>query len=211
MPRGRQYYNPLTTTPETVQGETDYRRIELFPAGAESLARLPQEQGKWIGRRIAYDGSIAEEAPGDFDHDTALAQATSLWPGLMVYELNAENEDSTWDGIGPSPRIWQNVQAVQQAVEADPGRSATEVAELIRADAFPPAVNTALADGLTEEEARTAGRIVHALVAPLPGSYVRLQDIALLLEDYAVQYDEEKNPSAAMALRAAAEALKEVG
>ena len=218
MPRGRQYYNPLTQAPDTVQGETDYTRIELFPAGAESLARLPQEQGKWIGRRIAADGTVAEEAPGDFDHDTALAQATGLWPGLMVYELNAENEDSTWDGIGPSPRIWQNSIAMmgggatQHAATSLPPAVILDRADEIRN--FVPdhpedtAIGTLIGQLREEDEQQVA---LHVLPIAEPGVYVLLDDICAWLEQSAVVAEVDKNPSAALALRDAVDALKEIG
>lgn len=189
MPRGRQYYNPIEQAPGKVEGDTDYSRIELFPAGPESLGRLPQEQGKWIGRRIATDGSIAEEAPGDFDHDNALRQAEQMWRGLTVYELNAENEDSTWDGTGPSPRMWAY------------GRETAETLEVLHRQAENPS------PAIDEPES------VQLRVLPLtePGTYVLLEDIRVLLESWAAAYEEDKNPSAALALRDAVDALKEVG
>lgn len=110
MPRGRHYYDPIIQTGSTVQGEPDLSRIELFPAGPESLGRLPEDHGKWIGRRIGSQGEIVGYSTGDFNHDAAMAHAQELWPGLTVYELNAENEDSTWEGHGPSPRMWQGQQ-----------------------------------------------------------------------------------------------------
>ena len=201
MPRGRQYYNPLTQAPDTVQGETDYTRIELFPAGAESLARLPQEQGKWIGRRIAPDGTVAEEAPGDFDHDTALAQATGLWPGLMVYELNAENEDSTWDGIGPSPRIWQTLPPAVTEKQIE------EIRNFVPDHPEDSAIGT-LIEQLKNEQQQVA---LHVLPIAETGVYVLLDDICAWLEQSAVAADLDKNPSAALALRDAVDALKDIG
>lgn len=194
MPRGRQYYDPILQAPGKVEGETDYSRIELFPAGPESLGRLPQEQGKWIGRRIAADGSIAEEAPGDFDHDNALRQAEQMWRGLTVYELNAENEDSTWDGTGPSPRIWQT------SIGANDFTPPIQIfGESALSASLPPAVD--------EPES------VQLRVLPLtePGTYVLLDDIRALLESWAVAYEGDKNPSAALALREAVDVLKDVG
>lgn len=192
MPRGRQYYDPIEQAPGKVEGETDYSRIELFPAGPESLGRLPQDQGKWIGRRIAADGSIAEEAPGDFDHDNALRQAEQMWRGLTVYELNAENEDSTWDGTGPSPRIWQSGTVAGTLEYGDFTRHLVDIP-----NDLPPAVDES----------------VQLRVLPLtkPGTYVLLDDIRSLLESWAAAYETDKNPSAALALRDAVDVLKDVG
>lgn len=199
MPRGRQYYDPIVSVPGKIPGEADYTRIELFPAGAESLGRLPQDIGKWMGRRIGPDGSVVEEAPGDFSHDRALTQATELWPGLTVYELNAENEDSTWDGTGPSPRIWQN---------SSPETGAPT----------PPAVSL-LASGPSHEPVTSGAGdehfqppvALHVLPIPEPGTYVLLHDIRELLESWAVGHDIHGNPSAALALRDAVDMLKDVG
>jgi len=185
MPRGRQYYDPILQRPDMVEGATDLSRIEMFPAGPESEARLPQDIGKWIGRRINSDGSVAEEAPGDFDYERALHQAQGLWPGLTVYELRAENEDSTWDGTGPSPRLWQR--AIDSTAES----------RLPAGQDFTPAVEL-------EESSE-----LHAMQVAKAGVYVLLEDIVVVLESYAGQFDQENNPSAALGLREAAKALRE--
>lgn len=185
MARGRQYYDPIVQVPSSIGQADDLSRIEMFPAGPESEARLPQDIGKWIGRRINPDGSIAEEAPGDFDYERALKQAQSLWPELTVYEMASEHADSTWSGVGPSPRLWQVA-----------GSTPTEI---------PPAVESPPAPQPTEEQAP-----LRMLVAPEPGPYVLLSDILYLLEMWAVSYEVDKNPSGALALRDAVDALKDV-
>jgi len=203
MPRGRQYYDPIVHVPGKTDAQTDYSRIELFPAGAEALGRLPQDQGKWIGRLISPDGSISEEAPGDFDHDRALAQAEQLWPGLTVYELNAEHEDSTWDGAGPSPRIWQTF--APSSIDTALKNAQDALASAGGPDEVAKAVREAMGDVPPAVE-------VQLRVMPIsqPGNYVLLDDIRGLLESWAVAYDVDKNPSAAMALREAVDALKDI-
>ena len=193
MPRGRQYYDPIVQVPGKVEGAQDLSRIELYPEGAPD-----DPSPKWRGRRISPDGLIAEVAPGDFNHDRALEQAQQMWPGMTVYELRSETEDSTWEGHGPSPRMWQ---AAYQ--EAPPGVSAIErngvrIEYEQPAEDVPPAVS--------EDQA-----MVRLLAAPEPGAYVLLTDVVALLEGYARQFEDEKNPSGALALREAAEALKEIG
>lgn len=188
MPRGRQYYDPILQVDQTVQGDSDLSRIELFPVGQDSTSRLPEDIGKWVGRKVERDGSVSGHTPGDFDHDRALRQAQDTWPGLAVYELRSEIEDSTWDGVGPSPRLWQT--------PAPP----VQVPETIYPD-LPPA-------GDLPDPEETQLRV---LPIDEPGTYVRLADILRLLEMWASAYEVDKNPSAAMALRDAVEALGEVG
>lgn len=200
MPRGRQYYDPILQVDSTVEGAPDLSRIEMFPAGPESESRLPQDIGKWIGRRINPDGSIAEEASGDFDYERALHQAQDLWPGLTVYELRAENEDSTWDGSGPSPRLWQKM--AKMSVPPEFRNSAPETRVGHPPETLPSGPSS---KAVTSE----AGAELHALQVTQPGMYLRLEDILTLLEEYAAQFDQENNPSAALGLREAAQALRE--
>jgi hypothetical protein len=184
MPRARHhYYDPILQTDAKVEGAPDLSRIELFPVGQESTSRLPEQIGKWVGRKIGTDGRIEAEAPGDFDHDRALKQAQELWPGLTVYELNAEIDDSTWEGSGPSPRLWQNAITISQPVSPVTG-------ELV-----PPAVDDQ--------------QSLRVLPIANPGNYLLVDDVLALLEGYAAQFDDENNPSAALGLREAAQALRE--
>jgi hypothetical protein len=188
MPRGRHYYDPELQVPKLVEGEQDLARIELFPVGQDSTARLPEEHGKWVARKVETDGSISGYTQGDFDHDRAQTQAQQIWPGLQVFELRSEIEDSTWEGTGPSPRLWQNaIGEPTPAVDLPPGE------EIL----YPP----------PEQEQ------VQLRVLPIsePGAYVLLSDIKSLLEMWASQYEEDKNPSAAMALRDVVDALKDAG
>jgi len=195
MPRGRQYYDPILQVGASVEGAPDLSRIELFPIGQESTSRLPEQIGKWVGRKIAPDGSIEAEAPGDFDHDRALAQAQAMWPELTVYELNAEIEDSTWEGSGPSPRLWHSALAsdvVSPPVDIQ-SRSLASGDVGVRAE-LPPAGDE---------------RMLRVLPIADPGNYVHLNDVLAMLEDYAGQFDVDSNPSAALGLREAARALRE--
>ena len=186
MPRGRQYYDPILQTGAKVEGAPDLSRIELFPIGQDSTSRLPEEIGKWVGRKVEPDGTITGYTPGDFDHDRALTQAQQIWPGLEVYELRSEIEDSTWEGTGPSPRLWQGASDIVEP--RDP----------------PPALE--VVPQPTEEQVS-----LRLLPVTELGSYVLLSDICNLLEMWAVSYEVDKNPSGALALREAVDALKDVG
>lgn len=186
--RGRHYYDPITQTESFVQQSEELSRIELYP---ESDARdgAQGERLRWVGRLIGPDGMIVETAPGDFDHDRAMVQAQELWPNLTVYELQEESEDSTWTGFGPSPRMWRGG-------KHNVGRGAfPERGTSIPNDPLTPAVQAQLR------------------VFPIsePGAYVLLDDVRGLLELWAVQYEVDKNPSGALALREAVDMLKDVG
>jgi len=114
-----------------------------------------------------------------------LKRVHESWPTHPVYELRSEAEDSTWEGHGPSPRLWQV-----------PGATPTEVPPAVQEQAPQP----------TEEQAP-----LRLLVAPEPGPYVLLPDILRLLEMWAVAYEVDKNPSGALALRDAVDMLKDIG
>lgn len=195
MPRGRQYYDPIQQAPSRVETQGE-RRIELYPKGD---IRDGEVRPKWMARLIAPDGLIEQHSPGSFDHDDAMRQAQEMWPGLEVFELREEWEDSTHEGMGPSPRLWQNTSPQM----GFPG-------ERIPKDT-PPVDRDAeilrLADAV--QDSPDASRQIRAIVASDPGSYVHIADIILVLEDYAAQYDGMNNPSGAVALREAAGALRE--
>jgi hypothetical protein len=231
MPRGqRNYYDPILQVPSTVEGAPDLSRIELFPIGQDSTSRLPADVGKWMARRINPDGSIAEYTPGDFNHDGALQQAQDAWPELTVFELTSEIEDSTWEGTGPSPRLWQTPgnavppatahKTVDQIHPFPPvsaiERGGTRV-EFAPHDS-PPVIYDPVSAAITageemdrDAELTPAGEApqLHAMQVDQPGVYVSLEDILVILEHYAVQFDSENNPSAALGLREAAKALRE--
>jgi hypothetical protein len=193
--RGRQYYDPEIQTTRFVPGQEDLNRIEIYPVGPESTARLPQEIGKWASRRVDGQGNVVEQGASDTQQDRTIALANERWPDLEVYVLGAEIEDSTWEGVGPSPRLWRNAQGV------DIARSyITDEPVTIAMEDVTPAV----------EDVRPGEmNVVHAFTVPVTGVYVALDDILLTLEYYARQYDEQGNPSGALALREAATALKE--
>lgn len=191
MPRGRQYYDPIIQVPGKVEGAPT-RRIELYPEGAISDGGGGEQQLRWVGRLIGELGEIVATANGSFDHDDALRQAQQLWPGLEVYELREEGEDSTWDGMGPSPRLWQN------------SPSETGVAPPLAV--VPSSGDDAPSDvSATEAEGESIPIRAFAVEA---GTYMHVEDIKRLLLMWADQYEEDRNPSAAMAMREAAETLQ---
>jgi hypothetical protein len=238
MPRGRQYYDPIVQVPGKVSGEPDLSRIELYPEGG------PEDPNpKWRARRIQADGSVAELTDGDFDHDRALAQAQAHWADLPVYELRNEGEDSTWEGHGPSPRLWQNSSpetgaATPPAVPHLSGGPSPEVAasgagaeqrsvaeEIVSemmtlVEELPPGFEGGggqsekfrelLSHGSTPQPTEEQAQL-RVLPIDEPGVYVRLADIVDLLELWAVAYEVDKNPSGALSLREAVDALKEIG
>src|SRR5688572_29092138 len=100
MPRGRQFYDPEIQTTRSVPQGDDLSRIELFPEVVGDVIT------RWGARRINAEGGVEEEISGSADHDEVLSRAEATWPGLTVFELKSETEDSTWQGTGPSPRMW---------------------------------------------------------------------------------------------------------
>lgn len=191
MARGRQYYDPIIQVPATVESAAT-RRIELYP---EQDVRDNTTTLRWVGRLVDDKGLIIDKADGSFDHDDALRQAQELWPGLEVFELREESEDSTWEGMGPSPRLWQRGITEHDPIPEAPGAYDRSLSEHV-----PPAV----------EDVRPGDyNVVHAVSVPLPGNYVLLDDVCLTLEYYARQFDADSNPSAALGLREAANALRE--
>lgn len=187
----RQYYDPILQVPGTVEGDPDLSRIELYPEGGPD-----EPKPKWRGRLINPDGSVAKVANGDFDQGRAQVQAQEMWPGLEVFVVRDEGQDTTHEGIGPSPRLWQNVGGITTEQFLD---AAKQIANPI-----PPPV---------EESVE-----IHPLVVPeggiridfQEGVYMPLNEVCMLLEAWAVSYEEAKNPSGAVALREAVEALKEI-
>jgi hypothetical protein len=191
VPRGRQYYDPIIQAPSRVETGGE-QRIELYP---EHDVRDNAENPRWVGRLIGEDGLIKDTAPGSFDHGDALRQAQGMWPGLQVFELREESEDSTWDGVGPSPRLWQNAPD-----PVSPGELKVLTTKSPPED-VPPAV--------VEPPQEEVGSALHAINVERTGVYVNLYDLLKTLEGYAVQFDSENNPSAALGLREAASALRE--
>jgi len=195
MPRGREYYDPIVQVPSRVQSAAD-GRIELYP---EQDVRDNTVTLRWVGRLVADDGRIIDKAAGSFDHDDALGQAQELWPGLQVFELREESEDSTHDGFGPSPRLWQTTSMGPAPLVGVDDREWVSAASVEPMPGIPPAV----------DEVRPGDmNVVHAMSVPEPGTYVLLSDVCLTLEYYARQFDGDNNPSAALGLREAAAALR---
>jgi len=178
--RGRQYYDPIVQEPYEVPESVG--RIEVFQDPADPSLR------RWCSHLVNPDGSIGSEDFCDGDRDQVIVMAQERWPGLDVFELQEPYEDSTWDGVGPTPRLWQ-----QTSAEETP---AAPVVPLFRVDDLP------------DEAEQVPLRVI---AVERPGTYVLLEDIRSLLEVWAMSYDEVKNPSGAVALREALEALKEIG
>lgn len=195
--RGRQYYDPIIQVPGKVEGIPDMSRIELYPEGTAD-----DPSPKWRGRLINPDGSIAAIAPGDFDRNRASVQAQQMWPGLTVYELREEGQDTTWEGHGPSPRLWQKASEMGLPPIVDPPL-------MDNGDSVMGGPEPGFDDPAFKQNAEQIPlRLIHIIQ---PGSYVLLTDICALLEMWAKDFDESKNPSGAMALREALETLKEIG
>lgn len=175
MPRGRQYYDPIIQTGASVEGDKDLSRIEMYM----------DEEYRWWARRIAPDGSLTGETRHGTQRDDVLALAQAAWPDLTVYELRNESDDSTWEGTGPTPRLWQD------------GRTHHDAAV---APVVPLPVHT-------PETAVEADPVEVRAFSVEAGTYMHVDDIRRLLNSYANVYDESDNPSASKALRAAADML----
>lgn len=193
MPRGRQYYDPIIQAPSKMPGSNE-QRIELYPEG--DVTDAAPGPLRWVARLIGEDGLIVAKTAGSFDHDDALRQAEQQWPGLQVFELREESEDSTHEGFGPSPRLWQQGRThhdePQYPVVVP---SPSEVGE--PSVSGPP-------PGLPEAEGDELSLRAFVLSA---GVYAPLDDVVRLLRAWAAQYEENKNPSGAMALNEAADML----
>ena len=183
----RQHYNPITQVPELIGEAQDLTRIEFFPDG----------DGKWHGRKINAQGGIEATSPGAFDHGTALAEAESIWPGIPVYEIREESDDSTWEGVGPSPRRWGS--GAQPPAPAPEREALTQFAEDVLENGVVPWIAP---EADAPEPMQVRGLNVE------PGQYLHRDDVVVLLESYAAEYDSRGNPSGALALREAAEALR---
>jgi hypothetical protein len=131
--------------------------------------------------------------------DDALAQAQQMWPGLEVYELREESEDSIHEGFGPSPRLWQ----VGRTEHDRPYITDAVTRVELSLDATGRNITPAVAEAPPEEF-----RIM-PLVIERPGIFIKVEDVLTLLEHYAAQFDGENNPSAALGLREAASALRD--
>jgi len=184
--RGRHYYDPITQPPLAEGEQRDVSRIEVFQDPADPTLR------RWCARHVLSDGRVDPEGIEDTDRDRVIAMAQSAWPELDVYELQDPGEDSTWEGMGPSPRLWQSGLEFSSAER-----------EILHAANVTPASEV----HYPAEEKQIPLRVI---VASEPGTYLLIDDVIQLLDGWAVQYDEDKNPSGAMALREAAQTLREI-
>lgn len=210
MPRGRQYYDPIVQVPGMVEGDRDLSRVEVFQD--ESL--------QWTARQVAADGSLTGATLKDFNHDGLLKLVGEWWPTLAIYELRSEGEDSTWEGHGPSPRIFQNSSPETGASGAPlPEPPSGPSPDKGAGDEQLPTQPTAEIEvsgnihGWEGSDADYMAEQVPLRLIPVVelGSYVLLSDICDLLEMWAVSYEVDKNPSGALALREAVDVLRDVG
>ncbi len=230
MPRGRQYYDPIVQVPGMVEGDRDLSRVEVFQD--ESL--------QWTARQVAADGSLTGATLKDFNHDGLLKLVGEWWPTLAIYELRSEGEDSTWEGHGPSPRIFQNSSPETGASGAplpeppsgpSPDKGAGDEqhpeeyklpnGELVQVfgqsgTAPQPTAEIEVSGNIHGWEGSDADYMAEQVPLRLIpvvelGSYVLLSDICDLLEMWAVSYEVDKNPSGALALREAVDVLRDVG
>jgi hypothetical protein len=178
--RGRQYYDPIVQ--ESYEGPDNFSRIEVFQDPSDASLR------RWCSHLVNPDGSIGSEDFCDGDRDHVISLAQNRWPGLDVFELQEPNEDSTWEGMGPTPRLWQGGASEAPSAPVVPLRSVEAAPEPDQED-MP----------------------LRVVALERPGTYVLLEDIRALLLFWATSYDEMKNPSGAVALREAVEVLREIG
>ena len=83
-------------------------RIFKTKADPERIELYPDADRKWHARLIDHDGQIIGEVNnGSFDQQWVEKDAAEQYPELIIHQMETEDEDSTWMGKGPSPRIWQ--------------------------------------------------------------------------------------------------------
>lgn len=100
--------DPGRPSPET---EEALRPIEQFGPVVERVELYPDENGKWHTRSISPDGLILKVTSGDFNKGYVERDAGERWPGITIYEVQNESDDSTRPNntyFGPSARIRQN-------------------------------------------------------------------------------------------------------
>lgn len=92
---------PTEETPKFVKKfrtKEDPDRIELYP----------DADRKWHARLVDLDGNdIGEVNDGSFDREWVEKDASTQYPHLIIHQMEHEDEDSTWTGKGPSPRLWR--------------------------------------------------------------------------------------------------------
>jgi len=93
---------------EEEEPEKPLGRIFKTKADAERIELFPDSDRKWHARLIDHDGNIIGEANnGSFDQQWVEKDAAEQYPDLIIHQMESEEEDSTWMGKGPSPRIWK--------------------------------------------------------------------------------------------------------
>ena len=83
-------------------------RIFKTRADAERIELYPDGDRKWHARLVDHDGNdIGEANGGSFDREWVEKDAAEQYPDLIIHQMESEDEDSTWMGKGPSPRLWK--------------------------------------------------------------------------------------------------------
>jgi len=78
---------------------------------AERIELYPDANKKWHARLIGINGEILGKVnDGSFDRDWVEQDIALKYPNIEIWQMEAEDEDSTWKGKGPSPRLWQRPQ-----------------------------------------------------------------------------------------------------
>jgi len=76
----------------------DPAKIELYPDGDR----------KWHARLVDLEGNdIGEANGGSFDRNWVEEDARQQYPDLEIIQMESEDDDSSWTGKGPSPRLWK--------------------------------------------------------------------------------------------------------
>jgi hypothetical protein len=73
-------------------------------AAPERVEMWADADGLWHARSVSATGQIVGEARVQRDEKSAEQAARSAYPGLPIFMVADESSDSTWTGMGPSPR-----------------------------------------------------------------------------------------------------------
>lgn len=79
---------------------------ELAKPLADRIEMFVDDDGRWHARAVTAGGMIIEEIHPQFNEQNAERVIADKWPSLPIFLIKNEGEDSTWMGMGPSPRLW---------------------------------------------------------------------------------------------------------
>ena len=88
---------------------SDTAEAEEDPGVAVRVEVFPDADGKWHARSIAENGQILKVTNGSFDEHYVIKDASDRWPGLQIYRIQHEEQDTMWQQagrFGPSHRLW---------------------------------------------------------------------------------------------------------